>query len=275
MLVIGDEILGGFVQDTNSGWLARRLLGHGVPLTRVHTVPDDFGAIDEALQAELARSRPRVIFTSGGIGSTPDDITFEAIAASLGRDLVTEPTMERRIEAALTWTADQGMAVDDEFRHHMLRMAQVPEGAVLVASEVSWAPGIRVDLEGGSDQDGVTVIILPGVPYQFEAIVRSGVEPDLIAGRNEPVAVREVSHEFPESALNPVFVRIVDQYPAVKLGSYPGVPMTVRLTGPEEEVAAATAEVQAYIDELLQDPAGERLARAWSERLGAAEERHE
>ncbi len=81
VVVIGDEILSGYVHDANSGWLAERLRVHGVPLTRVSVVPDEHEAIDEALQAELARSRPRLIITSGGIGSTPDDLTYEAVAA--------------------------------------------------------------------------------------------------------------------------------------------------------------------------------------------------
>src|SRR5690606_34736663 len=139
MLVIGDEILGGFVEDANSPWLARHLQAAGVPLERVHTVPDTHEAIDEALQAELARERPRLVVTSGGIGSTPDDLTFEAVAASLGRDLVEEPTIAERIETSLRWQASQGMDVTDDFRWHMLRMARVPEGGHLLGAQ-GWVP---------------------------------------------------------------------------------------------------------------------------------------
>ena len=85
IVVIGDEILGGFVHDTNSHWLAGQLQTHGIPLDRVQTVPDTMAAIDEGLRMELGRSRPRLILTSGGIGSTPDDLTMEAVAATLGR----------------------------------------------------------------------------------------------------------------------------------------------------------------------------------------------
>jgi molybdopterin-biosynthesis enzyme MoeA-like protein len=71
IVAIGDEILEGFVRDTNSGWLAERLRQVGVTLDRVVVVPDDVGAIVETLRAELSRSRPRLVFTSGGIGTTP------------------------------------------------------------------------------------------------------------------------------------------------------------------------------------------------------------
>ncbi|MFT5222256.1 MAG: molybdenum cofactor synthesis domain-containing protein, partial [Glaciecola sp.] len=109
MLVIGDEILGGFVQDTNSHWLAGQLMEVGVPLSRVSTVPDTFEDIAEALATELARARPRVIVTSGGVGSTPDDITFEAVAAALGQTVREEPLLRERIDTAIGWAADLGM----------------------------------------------------------------------------------------------------------------------------------------------------------------------
>lgn len=271
ILVIGDEILGGFVRDINSGWLAQRLRDHGVPLTWIHTLPDDIAAIDNALQAELQRSRPRVIFTSGGIGSTPDDLTYEAVAASLGRDLVEDPMIARRIEGALEWTREQGVDVTDEFAWHMLRMARVPRGAELIRHR-GWAPGIRVDVAGGIDGDGVTIVVLPGVPAQLRAIVAEAVEPALLAGRNKPSAMAELTHGFPESALNTCFAEVMDRYPHVKIGSYPGMPMTVRVTGPSEEVQPAMAEIRAFVEALQSKPAGERLARAWAQRLADPEE---
>lgn len=272
MLVIGDEILGGFVQDTNSPWLARHLQGAGVPLDRVHTVPDDFAAIDEALQSELGRARPRLVVTSGGIGSTPDDVTFEAVAASLGRGLVEDATIAGRIETSLQWQADQGVDVTDDFRWHMLRMARVPEGGHLLGEE-GWVPGIRVDVDGGVDDDGVTIVILPGIPSEFRRILDDLVGPQLIDGRNPEVTVAEIEHGLPESALNLTFARLIDRHPDVKLGSYPGTPMLIRLSGEATAVEAAEAFVRQELDDLLASEGGARLAAAWTRRFSAMEER--
>lgn len=269
ILVIGDELLGGFVQDSNSHFLARRLRAHGVPLDRVHVVPDEFDAIDEALQAELARPRPRLVLTTGGIGSTPDDITFEAVARSLGRDLVEEPTIAERLEGALGWTRSQGLEVDDEARHQFLRMARVPQGSRLLAGG-GWAPAVRVDVDGGVDEPGgATVVVLPGVPGQMRDLVTGGVEPTLLADRNPPWTVAEVLHGFPESVLNPTFLRLAERHPDVKLGSYPGAPMIVRLQGQPEAVAAAEAFVREQVDQLAATEAGQRLTAAWAARLGS------
>lgn len=271
ILVIGDEVLGGFVQDTNSGWLAGRLRTHGVALTRVHTVPDDLGAIDEVLQTELRRSRPRVIVTSGGIGSTPDDLTYESIAASLGRDLVVEDTIAERIEGALQWTREQGIEVSEEFAWHMQRMSRIPDGGRLLRYD-GWAPGVLVDVDGGvALPGGATIVILPGVPSQLRRIFREAAEPLLLEGKNPVPAVHEITHGFPESALNLCFAAVMERHPDVKLGSYPGTPMVVRLMGPVAAVDAAADQVQTYIDELEGSPAGARLAAAWAERLGAAD----
>jgi molybdenum cofactor synthesis domain-containing protein len=273
IVVIGDEILGGYVVDTNSPWLARRLGEHGVPLNRVQVVPDEPGAIDEALQAELARSRPRLVFTSGGIGSTPDDLTYEAVAASLDRELVLDPTLARRIDGALAWTREQGVEVNDAFAWHLQRMARIPAGSRLLRRERGWVPGVAVDFDGGcSAETGASVLILPGVPAEFRAIVEQAVEPDLLRGRNEVPAVVEIEHGFPESALNLTFADVLERFPDVRLGSYPGRRMLVRLVGPHGAVEAAAVEVRRGIAALEGSPAGARLAAAWATRTSVEEE---
>ena len=253
MLVIGDEILGGFVTDTNSPWLADRLRAHGVAMERVHVVPDDPGAIAEALHSELARSRPRVIVTSGGIGSTPDDITYESVAAALGRELVTEVTLAEAMQSIVTRTRERGFAVSDEFVTHVMRMARIPEGSRLMAREGGWTPAVCVDVDGGADGpdgQGATIVVLPGVPSEFRALLEAAVEPALLAGRNPIPHVVELTHVFSESLLNEAFVAMQQRHPLVKLGSYPGRPMIVRLSGPREEVEGAAALVRSALDAL-------------------------
>lgn len=270
MLVIGDEILGGYVTDTNSPWLAQRLRAHGIPLTRVHVVPDEPAAIDEALDAERARARPRVVLTSGGIGSTPDDLTYEAVAASLGLQLVEDPTMAGRVDQALAWSRQQGLEAGSDHRRHLARMARVPAGSRLLWREDGWSPAVTVDVDGGSDGGGVTVVVLPGVPAEFRALVTEVVEPALFAGRNEVPHVVQIEHAYPESVLNLTFADLQRRHPQVKLGSYPGVPMLVRLSGPPEPVEAAAALVRRFLDDLDASDTGRRLAASWNRRRAPA-----
>lgn len=269
MVVIGDEILGGYVTEANASWFAEHLREHGVPLTRIHVVPDEFAAIDEALQAELARSRPRLIVTSGGIGSTPDDITFEAVAASLGQDVVEDPRIAERLDGVVAWTREQGLDVDDRFAWHLKRMARIPADGELLQRPDSWVPAVASHLDGGCKADGATVVILPGVPSEFRRLVAEVVAPTYLADVNRVPAVEEIYHHFPESVLNLTFVELQRRYPEVKLGSYPGAPMIVRLTGDDADVAGAAAFVRDAIGELEATPAGQRLAVAWGGRSPA------
>jgi molybdenum cofactor synthesis domain-containing protein len=261
-IVIGDEILGGFVQDTNSGWLAQRLQAHGIPLDRVTTVPDDADAVGEALAEELARSLPRVIVTSGGIGSTPDDRTMEAVALHLGRDLVTEPTLEARIRALVERNAP---LLDDAHAAALGKMALVPAGSYLLGGTAGVAPGVAVDVDGGSRAGGATVVVLPGIPSEFRRITTTSVEPALLSGRGTPQHVVEITHPYPESSLSQVLHRLVREYPDVHVGSYPGMECTVRLKGAAGRVEEAAALVRVAVADLAAAPDSEDVRRAWQD----------
>lgn len=262
LVVIGDEILNGHVVDRNTRVLARGLAGVGVDLQRTHTVADDRDDIVEAIHAELARSRPRLLVTSGGIGSTPDDITFEAVAAALDRSLERHPAIVERLEGSLARQSAAGLAVGPDIREPMMRMADLPAGARLLQDVSGWVPAVVLDLDGGVVGDGVTVAVLPGVPGAFEHIVAEGLVP-LVAGRNPVPVTVEVEHGLPESILNPVFAEVGRDFPDVKLGSYPGRPMLVRLIGTRERAAAAADRVQEYLDRLLANEPGRRIAAQW------------
>lgn len=264
IVVIGDEILGGFVRDTNSGWLAGRLHALGIPLDRIVTVPDDAAAIDEALQTELARLRPRVVLTSGGIGSTPDDLTIESVAASLGLGLRIEPEINAWITRALEWTTAQGAEIDPEHERAMRKMARVPEGAWLLPGVGGITPGIAVNVDGGCHaKGGATIVIMPGVPSELKRIMRQGVEPSLLHDRGSPLHVAEIRHGYPESTLSPLLDRIAVEYGDLHVGSYPARECVIRLKGPTKRVEQAMDVIRAFLSELDARPSSHRLRAVW------------
>lgn len=270
VVIIGDEILGGFVQDTNSGWLAKRFQSIGIPLDRIHTVPDDIEAINEALQLELARARPRVILTSGGVGSTPDDVTFEAVAASLGQPLAEEPAIAELIGAGIRRADASGVGLSEEHARSLWKMALVPQQAYPLPGAPGVNPGVAVDVDGGSAAGGATIVILPGIPSELRRIVTDRVEPALLAGHGLPQHVEELRHPYPESFLNPVLDRIVAEFPEVHVGSYPGLECTIRLKGPQPDVMTAIGLVNAFLDELSGDETARRLSADWQARWASA-----
>jgi nicotinamide-nucleotide amidase len=271
IVVIGDEILGGFVQDTNSGWIAGRCAALGIPLDRIVTVPDDAAAIDDALRTELARARPRVVLTSGGIGSTPDDLTLAAVAASLGTGMRTEPVIDARITQALEWTSAQGGTVTADHEHALRKMAQVPRDAYLLPGATGVAPGVAVDVDGGSGvPGGATVVVLPGIPGELRRIVTEGVEPALLAGRGRPLHVVELTHPYPESALSPALEEVVAGFPDVAVGSYPGPDCVIRLRGPRDRVEEAAVVVRTALAELDGDEGAAGMRSRWQRQWSAS-----
>jgi molybdenum cofactor synthesis domain-containing protein len=200
MIVIGAEILSGKVEEANVVVLARTLRSLGVLLRRVVVVTDDIETIAREVQ-DLQRAHD-LLFTSGGVGPTHDDVTIEAVARAFGVRVVSSPEMEGMLRAHYRERCTEGH----------LRMALVPEGASLEATaEIAW-PTIRVR----------NTWLLPGIPEVFRmklAVVKSVLE------RDGPRARAFVSHavytKMDEGILKPLLDRVVVAYPDVAVGSYP------------------------------------------------------
>src|SRR5262245_1673026 len=95
ILIIGNEILSGKVVDTNSPFLTRELRSLGVTVRRILTIPDDVEEIATAVRE--FRTAYEIVFTSGGVGPTHDDVTIEGVARGLGRKVVRHPAIEERM----------------------------------------------------------------------------------------------------------------------------------------------------------------------------------
>ena len=195
-LIIGNEILGGKIQETNVYALARLLRGLGVELARVLVVPDDVSTIAEELLALSERFDH--IFTSGGVGPTHDDVTMAAIARAFGVNVVREPRLEKFLRNHYGQTITE---------NHLL-LANVPEGA-----EQLYIDGSRWPLTVFRN-----VWILLGVPEVFQ------MKLDIIAEHlkgDVPFVSRAVFTKLDEARLKPILDSTVAEHPNVDIGSYP------------------------------------------------------
>ena len=144
-LIIGNEILSGKTEDTNTPFLARELRALGVTLSRVVVVPDEEAVIRDEVRA--LSGGYDCVFTSGGVGPTHDDVTLRAVAAAFERELVTNPDLERAIREHFDVVRTPAA----------MRMAEVPAGAEMVYGDGLWIPVVLVD----------NVYVLPGLPPIF------------------------------------------------------------------------------------------------------------
>ncbi|WP_339106644.1 competence/damage-inducible protein A [Roseovarius rhodophyticola] len=199
MLVIGDEILSGRTKDANMHHLACALTEHGIDLCEVRVISDDGGAIQTAVN-ELRASFSHV-FTSGGIGPTHDDITADNVARAFGAKI----DVREDARAILQAHYDRQ---DLELNEARLRMARIPDGAVLIDNPVSGAPGFSLE----------NVHVMAGVPKIFQAML-AGLLPTLTGGA--PVLSAALDVMRGEGDIAGPLGDLADRYSALSFGSYP------------------------------------------------------
>jgi molybdenum cofactor synthesis domain-containing protein len=198
ILIIGEEILSGKVEEENARYLVRELRALGVNVRRIEVIPDDVEEI--ATAARTLSGRFDHVFTSGGMGPTHDDLTLPAIGAAFGMRLARRPELEALIRAAM----------GGEFHERDLRMADVPDGARLlhgVPPETGRWPVIAVR----------NVFVLPGVP----AIFRRKFDSVRELFRAGPIHGRSLYSRDGEGVIAAVLDALVDEFPSVAIGSYP------------------------------------------------------
>ena len=213
VLLIGNELLSGKIRDENGWHLAGVLRRRGIQLVEIATVPDDVTAIGTGL-LRLMWAAP-VVFTSGGVGPTHDDVTIEAIAAATGRPLERNDQMEAILREHYA----------DRINDAALKMADVPRGTTLRA-ESGW-PVLRLDIPADTLPPEVApehdsrVYILPGIPALLRAKVDAleALEGELPSAPGWTLCT--VQTKLEESALAPLLDALGEEFPTVEIGSYP------------------------------------------------------
>ncbi|KAG2487547.1 hypothetical protein HYH03_013826 [Edaphochlamys debaryana] len=206
LVIIGDEVLAGQITDTNTPWLAKLLHSRGVDLVRVSYIPDSPQEIRETVLDSRRRVGPDgFVFTSGGIGPTHDDVTYEAVADAMGVKLeLHAPTVERM---RVSYSA-RGM----ELNEARLRMATLPTPSEVIFTEGmsardAWVPLVNC---GG-------VYILPGIPRLFQAMVAGCQERFTGPAFHEARLFTRLGESFIAKDL----AAVAAKHPAVAIGSYP------------------------------------------------------
>jgi len=198
ILVIGNEILSGKVEDENARYLIGELRQLGVSLRRIEIIPD---AVDEiAASVRASSERFDHVFTSGGVGPTHDDVTLEAVAVAFGMEIVRHPDLERLLR--------EGYGA--RLHERDLRMADLPAGA---------------RLEHGPEGPGATwpvvvvrnVWILPGVPSIFRRKFQAVRE----LFRAPPIHGRALYSRAGEGEIAGALDETVAAFSGVEIGSYP------------------------------------------------------
>ena len=197
ILIIGNEILSGRTQDTNTSTLATWLNSIGVIVREVRVVPDIEKTIVDTLN--VLRKENNYVFTTGGIGPTHDDITAQSVSKAFGLKYETHKEAFKILEAYYQ---------PGEFNEGRQKMVKMPSNAELILNPTSGAPGFSVE----------NVYCLPGVPSILKSMLGS-LKNKIVGG--EPVLSHTISLKTVESEIANSLTKVQDQNSDVEIGSYP------------------------------------------------------
>lgn len=197
LAIIGNEILAGRTQDSNTPWIAERLTERGIVLLEVRIIPDQADIIISTVND--LRGRYDYVFTTGGIGPTHDDITAECVAKAFGVELERNELAFRMLEEHYGLT---------ELTPPRAKMSLVPVGSTLIPNPVSAAPGFIIG----------NVHVMAGVPRIMQAMM------DHVLGMikaGKPILSNTVACNLPESEIAEDLTALQSRYPDIQIGSYP------------------------------------------------------
>ena len=197
ILIIGNEILSGRTQDTNTSTLATWLNSIGVKVKEVRVIPDIEKTIVDTLN--VLRKENDYVFTTGGIGPTHDDITAESVSKAFGLKYEIHKEGYKILESYYK---------PGEFNEGRQKMIWMPENAELILNPTSGAPGFSVE----------NVFCLPGVPSIMKSML-GGITNKIVGG--EPILSKTISLKTVESEIANSLTKVQDNNKDVEIGSYP------------------------------------------------------
>jgi molybdenum cofactor synthesis domain-containing protein len=197
ILIIGNEILSGRTQDTNTSTLATWLNSIGVKVGEVRVIPDIEKTIIDTLNT--LRSTYDYVFTTGGIGPTHDDITAESVSKAFGLKYEIHKEAYKILEAYYK---------TGEFNEGRQKMVWMPENANLILNPTSGAPGFNIE----------NVFCLPGVPSILKSML-GGLTNRIVGGK--PILSLTINLRTVESEIANSLTKVQDDNKDVEIGSYP------------------------------------------------------
>ena len=231
ILIIGNEILSGRTQDTNTSTLAKWLNSIGVNVAEVRVIPDIEEKIIDTLN--FLRSKYDYVFTTGGIGPTHDDITAKSVSKAFGIKYEAHKEAFKILEAYY----EKG-----KFNDGRQKMAWMPENANLILNPTSGAPGFNVD----------NVFCLPGVPSILKSML-GGLTNSIVGGK--PIKSLTISLRTVESEIANSLTKVQDDNQDVEIGSYPffhagklGVSIVIR-SEDQSKIDDCNSQILKFINE--------------------------
>ncbi|MEA3453999.1 MAG: competence/damage-inducible protein A [Candidatus Caldatribacteriota bacterium] len=164
IISIGSEILRGQITDTNTNFIAKKLVELGIDLEHISVVSDNPESLLSTLKLALQRSD--LIITTGGLGPTEDDITYQTIASALNLKLIKYPEAEENLKRILK-------KINKTISPSNLKQVYLPEGAKIIINQHGTAPAMILE------KDNKIICSFPGVPHEMKNLIEENLIPYL------------------------------------------------------------------------------------------------
>ena len=228
VIVIGDEILSGRTLDTNSNFIAKKLIDAGIELVEVIVIQDKKKTIIEKVLNYS--SKYSYVFTTGGIGPTHDDITSESISEAFELNY----EFNQKAFEILSNYYPKG-----ELNESRQRMAKMPAGSELIINPMTAAPGFKIK----------NVYVLPGVPEIMQVMFTELVK---TINKGNPKITRTIKTDLYESKIANHLKNIQNKYKDSSIGSYPYFNLTAKTGGVNIVVSSWNMKsVQPIVDDIV------------------------
>jgi len=213
-LIIGNEVLIGKTKDTNSNWMAKRIIKQGHRLRRITTVGDEINEISDALKDILSR-KPDLIISSGGLGPTFDDMTLEGIAKGLGRKIERNDHAYNMIKKSYENAYERGILKLKGMTKEREKMAYLPEGSTPLRNLRGTAPGVKL-----IEKDTI-IFCLPGVPTEMKGMFNDSVIEILRESKGKFIEKGFIFSGIGESQIAAYTSKIEKKYPELWIKTHP------------------------------------------------------
>jgi molybdenum cofactor synthesis domain-containing protein len=249
--VVGDEILSGHVQDTNTYWLLNQLRKMNYEVQRVEIVPDAVDLIARSVKRLLTEDFD-LIFVTGGLGPTPHDMTTEGVACALGLKCETNAEALDLIRAQYERFRERGLFREQGSQDQAAaeKMSRLPPGCEILPP-IGTAPGFYCVTKNAAGKDA-KIFVLPGPPIEYQAMFKTHIKNKFLQSNPDAKTTIEIATQTEESRLVPLIERIAREFPTVRIASYPNIEqlqVLIRVTGKPE----ATNYVADLIQKALKD----------------------
>lgn len=233
MVIVGDELLSGKRNDKHMPYLVHLLEGYGLQLDEVRIVGDESVLLTRTFRETLASGA--VVFSFGGIGATPDDITRQCFAVAAGRKLVRHPDFVLILEEKFGADAYP----------HRIRLTEFPEGASLIPNPVNQMAGFSL----------LQHHFVPGFPDMAHPMIRWVMEHEYADCFNPDPDVEQLIQviDQPESKLIPMIEATLKAHPGVRIASLPSTNNRGRVELGIKGQIAVVKQAKAYLIQTLNE----------------------